>query len=145
MSGRLLPVADQNFVDEAIGLATCERDDRFVLAGGFRALPAAGMEKSANENVKAPDDLSEPAIPYRGRYSKDSMADPARVSYFQRLMSHYDLRKVANGVRRSATINKVVPDFGTYTRWAANQSLAAERSFSKKSWISPASRAVVKA
>ena len=79
---RISDAVDECFVSEDVDLSTAEREDHHLLVCRFKGLAAA---------ITAVVGEGKPDVPLKAcgtaRYTKQSMSDPARATYFQRLMS----------------------------------------------------------
>ena len=163
-------------VCDEIDLATALRDDHNVLLAQVVAStdakrireesPAQAPEKTQRGHKRLDKDpygagahdsvailaqgyLAPRAISYQQscvRYTKDSLQEPARISYFQRLLEdcHVVFNHTAN--RRSAClqIDHVTADLVQHFKWAASQAFVPLSAAPKKSWISGRSWGIIR-
>ena len=74
----------------------------------------------------------------RARYTKDSLMDPARIAYFQRLMSEFCFDGERANDRASACcgLDVATTKLVHYYKWAASQAFIPVQSSPNKSWVS---------
>ena len=132
------------YVDLNLDLSTAVREDHNVLICKFERLSQALSAPSGSACGKQMRKPRKPSKPTR--YTKESLADPARISYFERLISQFQPTLPCRSGRLDArsAIDDSVSKFNDHVRWAASQCFVAKSSPPRKCWISESTWSVIR-
>ena len=121
---------------DGIDLATKCRDDHNALSAGFRKLLCyydhSGSSAQDLNLVEKPGPRRPPS------YTRESLEDPARICYFQRLISEFEVQPLLTQSRSAACnhLDNNAKNISGYIHLAAKQAFIPERAAPKKTWLS---------
>ena len=71
-------------------------------------------------------------------YTRESLEEPARICYFQRLVSEFEVQSFLTSARSDACkhLDNTAKNISQHFHWAASQAFIPQRAAPKKTWLS---------